>query len=89
MDIGGDIVKNQTASGAVQTTYLATVGLLLDAMANPEAHTKELQMPLMRVAAVGCEDIVELLVGNGADLETTDKYGQTALFFAVGGDHEV
>jgi hypothetical protein len=44
--------------------------------------------PLMRAAALGHKDEVEVLLKHGANVNATNKYGQTAAVVASWGEHE-
>lgn len=49
----------------------------------------ERQTPLMITCLRGKKDIVEKMLDSGANIEATDIWGQTPLFFAIGKEIEV
>lgn len=60
-----------------------TVRILLDAKALPNAATKTGMSPLMRVVCNGANDVMAMLLEEGASVNALNKYKKTALSYAV------
>ncbi len=66
----------------------AMIRLLLDAGADPNVVDAAGETALMTAASIGGAEAVTLLLDRGATLDTTEPaFDQTALFFAVRGNH--
>lgn len=65
------------------------VQLLLDHGVNPSRASTSGETPLMRAAASGQAEIVQLLIAAGADLDAVDpRYGSTALVRALDAERD-
>ncbi|KAK2776656.1 nacht and ankyrin domain protein [Colletotrichum kahawae] len=68
----------------------ATVELLLQGGANPNTHEEMdgvVRFVLASAACAGNEEIVQVLLDNGADINAVDGSGETAVYKAVVGQH--
>jgi len=63
---------------------LEAMKLLMELGADPNTSNKWGTTALHGAAYTGANDIVQLLVGNGANLNVIDQYGQTPLSIAEG-----
>jgi ankyrin repeat protein len=57
----------------------ATLKVLLQAGANPNAPTESGELSLVRASAASYHDVVRMLLRYGADVNAVDRSGQTAL----------
>ncbi len=68
------------ASGSNSADQIvASLRLLTERGANPNARTTRGETPLLVAARLGSNDVVRALVELGADLNATDNAGKTAL----------
>lgn len=67
---------------AVRNCQMKAVQSRLDAGENINKRSQLNETPLMEAAALGCEDVVRLLVARGADTSLKNSQGQTALMIA-------
>jgi ankyrin repeat protein len=65
------------------TSYKEVAKLLLAKSANIHARDNNSETALHRAVAGGQTDIVKMLINNGADVNTTNKYGYTPLLTAA------
>ena len=79
-EIEREMAEEARQKASVRREYLAIVRLLLAARANVNARDKEERIPLIHLAAERGEsveqDVVELLLQSGADVESFDKTEQ-------------
>ena len=88
-DVNAPTRDGDTALGAAAGNGdTEMVKLLLNAGAKPSRRpNKALLNELMRTASEGYADIVQMLLGAGADINEQRAEGQTALHWAASGGH--
>ncbi|KZO96536.1 ankyrin [Calocera viscosa TUFC12733] len=85
-------VDGRTPLHWASTRHKDVVELLLSHNPPPDVNIKDSQgwTPLMIAASAGQDDIVELLIGAGADVKAVNEKGITALHYAASkGRHEI
>lgn len=78
--------KEIALSYAASTGCLQAAKILLDTGANPNLHNARQETPLMAAthAPANKEEMLNLLLDHGADINAANKYGTTALQLALG-----
>lgn len=74
---------------AIHKNQARSVAALLEGGAAPNARGGGRMTPLMMAAGYGQEDIVRLLLANGADPRLSDAQGETAVDTALGGTTDI
>ncbi|MFZ5806198.1 MAG: ankyrin repeat domain-containing protein [Verrucomicrobiota bacterium] len=76
------LIPLQTGNENMIRRHMKAMELLLDAGANINVQDESGYTPLMKASEFGCLEIVKFLLEKGADIETKNTFGDTALTHA-------